>query len=269
MDSSFAHAGDFFCSVALATQVAAGLLIANASVALHLHFKPFTKPDDNSDQAIVLSVISFSLFSGLLLKTDTASDDQYEISAFAGLLTAVNVIAMVVPPFHLVVALYQKRKRKKRPLYIAPEKKEAVEPNPKETNREHDTNTSLDGESSNGKGEEKAPDAQLPAFDGQEIISSSTSAGMPSQRQPAAMMPPPVVRDNFMFNQSGHRAVRLAPPVVPFVQLVAPPVVPFVQVVAPHVVVPTVPLAAPPAEVPIVQETMSAPPPQQQQQQQQ
>ena len=228
-----------------------GLLIAVASMALHNYFKPFTKPDDNLDQAIVLSVISFSLFSGLLLKTDTATDDEYEIGAFAALLTAVNIVAIVMPPVHLLAALYQKRKRKKNSLQIAPE-----EPTQKETERKHDANTSRDDEDRDDKGEGKAPDSQLSAFDGGAINACSAST-VPPEPQPQ-----PLARDNLVFSESEH------PPSVMMVPIVQPPLVPFVptvQPLAPRVVAPTVPLAAPPAELPTVQQLTIPAPPQQQQ----
>ena len=210
-----------------------GLLIAATSTALHNYYKPFNKPDDNLDQAIVLSVISFSLFSGLLLKTDTASDDEYEISAFAAVLTAVNVVAIVVPPVHLVAALYQK-KRKKKPVQIAPEEHEE---NLKETQHEDDTNIS-DGD---GKGEAKVPEPQLaakPGLDEGAITPSSTMVAMLPQPQ-RIVAPPTILRDNFAFSQSGqHSIVQPAPAAVPIVQPAA----------TPRTVVPTDPLLTPPAQ---------------------
>ena len=102
-----------------ATQVAMGLLISVASATFHVHLKPFKEAGDNDDQTIVLSVISFSLFSGLLLKTDTANEDQYEMAVFTAVLTAVNVVAIAVPPVHLVAGLVSRHR--KQPQQIAPD----------------------------------------------------------------------------------------------------------------------------------------------------
>ena len=67
----------------------------------------------------MLSVISFSLFSGLLLKTDTANEDQYEMAVFTAVLTAVNIVAIAVPPVHLVAGLVSRHR--KQPQQIAPD----------------------------------------------------------------------------------------------------------------------------------------------------
>ena len=92
--------------------MATGLLVAIAPLALHLRMFPYVKADDNHDQAIVLSVILFSLFSGLLLKTDTTGEDSYEMPIFSTLLTIANATAIAVPPIHLAVGLYQKYGKK-------------------------------------------------------------------------------------------------------------------------------------------------------------
>ena len=152
--------------------------------------RPFLKQDDNHDQAIVLLIISFSLFSGLLLKTDTTSEDEYELSMFAAVLTAVNIVAIMVPPVHLAVAMYQKKRNKKKPLQIAPEECEAERPNPEEKQpegseqQEQDANASSKYAASDcdcegeGEGEGEGEDGM-----------SEENNSLPLTLQPAAVPP--------------------------------------------------------------------------------
>lgn len=108
-------------------------MVSVTSLALHLRMFPFVKADDNHDQAIVLSVIFFSLFSGLLLKTDTTGEDSYEMSIFSTLLTVANVTAIAVPPIHLAVGLYQKHgKKPSAAARISPAEPEEVEVTPRD-----------------------------------------------------------------------------------------------------------------------------------------
>lgn len=128
------------------SQVAMGLLISITSLVLHVRLYPFAKSGDNHDQAIVLSVIALSLFSGLLLKTDTAHEDSYEMSMFSALLTTANVIATGVPPVHLAAGLYQKHsERSPTAARIRPaEPEEAAEATPRDRQSCDDLSTIVD-----------------------------------------------------------------------------------------------------------------------------
>ena len=179
-------------------------------------FRPFLKPDDNSDQAIVLLVIAFSLFSGLLLKTDTTADDEYELSLFAAILTAVNIIAMMVPPVHLAVAMFQKKRSKKKPLQIAPDESEAERPNREETQQREGSEQQEEGASARSRYAASGCEGEGEGKDG-----ASEEAVLPPQQrhmqQNAATAPPFV------------QIVQLAPPMVPTVQLAPTVVTPVTQ----------------------------------------
>jgi len=164
----------------------------------------------------VLLVIAFSLFSGLLLKTDTTADDEYELSLFAAILTAVNIIAMMVPPVHLAVAMFQKKRSKKKPLQIAPDESEAERPNREETQQREGSEQQEEGASARSRYAASGCEGEGEGKDG-----ASEEAVLPPQQrhmqQNAATAPPFV------------QIVQLAPPMVPTVQLAPTVVTPVTQ----------------------------------------
>jgi hypothetical protein len=174
--------------------------------------RPFLKADDNHDQAIVLLVISFSLFSGLLLKTDTTAEDEYELGIFAAVLTAVNIVAIMVPPVHLAVAMYQKKRNKSKKLQIAPEECDAERPNPEEKQPE---GSEQQGQDASARSTYVASDCE-----GEGEGKDGTSEEVNSlPLNPAAAVPP----------QQHHTQQHMVTP--PFVQTAQqpPPMVPTVQ----------------------------------------
>ena len=96
-----------------ASQVALGTLIAVGSLVFHVSLGPFYNKHDNIDQGIALSCISMTLYSALLLKTETTRDEGYDIHALATTLIVVNICALLAAPIRFIYVLPKKEPLRK------------------------------------------------------------------------------------------------------------------------------------------------------------
>ena len=80
------------------TQVAVGALLSTIASWVHIRLQPFADDDSaNREQSIALCMIFLLLFSALLLKTNTATSEHYDMHTFTVLLCAINSTVFAVP----------------------------------------------------------------------------------------------------------------------------------------------------------------------------